>query len=86
MEKAGFRVCKFNVDGVGKGKLDPARIGGVVHEDSSKMLLAFSEPIGVIESNEAELWVIRRDLLIWTRYGNDNLIILGAVYLFPLIA
>lgn len=42
---------KLNVDEAIKGKLGLVGIGRVVHDYSSKMLLAFLKPTGVRESN-----------------------------------
>lgn len=77
MEKLEFGYCKFNVDGATRGKSGPTGIGEVVHDDRSRLLLAFLESIWVMESNEAELREIRRALQICSRYGNCNLIIEG---------
>lgn len=69
--------CKFNVDGAARGKPGPAGIRGVVHNDRESMMLAFSEPTGIMESNEVELLAIKRAVHLRSRYGNDNLIIDG---------
>lgn len=73
--KLALGFCKFNIDGVARGKHGRAGIGGVIHDDRGRILLAFSEPIGLMESNEAELLAIRRPLQIWSRFGTGNLII-----------
>lgn len=63
--------CKFNVDGEARGKPDPAGIGGVLHDDRGRMLTAFSESVGSMESNETELWAI------WFGFMSGNLVIEG---------
>lgn len=49
----------------------------MAHNSRGRMLLAFSEPTGIMESNEAGLLVIRRAIHLWSRYGNINLVIEG---------
>ena len=44
-------VLKFNVDGASRGKLGPAGIGGVLHNFKGGVLISFSNPIGIKNSN-----------------------------------
>lgn len=67
--------CKFNVDGTARGKPGPTGIGGVLHDDRGRMLATFSESVGLMESNEAELRAIRRALQIWSGFRSGNLVI-----------
>lgn len=39
--------CKFNMDGATKSKPGPAGIGVMIHDDRGRMILAFSEPLGL---------------------------------------
>lgn len=48
-------------------------IGGVLHDDRGRMVLTFSETVGIMESNEAELRAIRRALEVRSTFGNGNL-------------
>lgn len=36
----------------------------------SRMVLVFSEPVGVMDSNEVELREIRKVIHLWTRFGS----------------
>lgn len=56
-------VClKFNVDGATKGKPRSAGIGGVLLNHRSEILYFSTEPIGIKDSNEAELVAIKKAL------------------------
>lgn len=66
--------CKFNVDGTAMGKLEPTRVRGVLHDNRGRMLVAFFEPLRIIESNEAELRTIKSVLQVWSRFRFGNLI------------
>lgn len=67
---------KFNVDGVGRGKPVPVRvgIGGVLHNDGGGIFIFQS---GFKEFKEADLFFIRRDLKLWDRHIYGNLVIEG---------
>lgn len=75
MDKAEPGFHKLNVDGVVKRETEPGRNRGVVHDDSGRLLLAFSKSTCVIESNEVKLLAIGRAIFLWSRCGNGNLII-----------
>ncbi|GMJ08961.1 hypothetical protein HRI_004565300 [Hibiscus trionum] len=49
---------KFNIDGSARGKLGPAGCGGVLRDEMGRVLALFSGPLGVLDSNEAELYAI----------------------------
>ncbi|KAK2637917.1 hypothetical protein Ddye_025712 [Dipteronia dyeriana] len=51
---------KFNVDGSVIGKPGPAGIRGVLRDASSKILCLFSFFMGILDSNIAELWVVKK--------------------------
>lgn len=54
---------KFNIDEVAQGKPGPAGIGFVSRDSSGTTILTFfSGPIGVTESNEAEVFAKCRSL------------------------
>lgn len=57
-------VLKWNVDGSSIGKPRLAGIGGVLHNHKALVLGFFSAPVGIKDSNEAELLDF---LHIWTR-------------------
>ncbi|KAJ6976095.1 hypothetical protein NC653_031811 [Populus alba x Populus x berolinensis] len=48
-------VLKWNVDGSSIGKPRLAGIGGVLHNHKALVLGFFSAPVGIKDSNEAEL-------------------------------
>ncbi|XVF05081.1 hypothetical protein REPUB_Repub05bG0140500 [Reevesia pubescens] len=49
---------KFNVDGSSLGKPGPLGYGGVFRDANSNIMAIFSSPLGVLDSNVAELLVI----------------------------
>ncbi|KAK2635350.1 hypothetical protein Ddye_030142 [Dipteronia dyeriana] len=51
---------KFNVDGSSKGKPGPSGIGGVLRDSYGKVLCLFSAFSGILDSNVADLWAIKR--------------------------
>lgn len=53
---------KWNVDGSSLGKPGKSGIGGVLRDPKGQVICTFSEPLGVLESNEAEVIAIRRAL------------------------
>ncbi|KAL4347296.1 hypothetical protein GQ457_17G024020 [Hibiscus cannabinus] len=57
-------VLKFNVDGSTRGKPGPASCGGVLRDDHGQILALFSGPLGVLESNDAEIRAICHALLL----------------------
>lgn len=70
-----FRSFKFNVDRVSRGKLGPAGIGGVLHDEEGEIKLFFSEPVGIKDSNEVEFPGIRKALELQNSFENGKLII-----------
>ena len=62
---------KFNVDGSVKGKPGLADIGGVLRDSNGKILCLFSYYMGILDSNAAEIWAVKRavDLCL----SNSNL-------------
>lgn len=56
---------KFNVYGSARGKLGAAGIGGALKDDKDNVLCLFSSPIGIKESNEAELLAIWKALKLF---------------------
>ena len=65
----------MDLSGIGRGKAGPAGIGGVLHNNGD-VLLMFSKPIGVRDSNKAEVIVILEALQIFSTSIQD--IIVGA--------
>ncbi|GMJ01097.1 hypothetical protein like AT4G29090 [Hibiscus trionum] len=51
-------VLKFNIDGVARGKPGPAGFGGVMRDGECRILGLFSGPLGVMDSNVAEIRAI----------------------------
>ncbi|KAL4313065.1 hypothetical protein GQ457_01G024130 [Hibiscus cannabinus] len=51
-------VWKFNVDGFAQRKLGLADCSGVLRDSESRILSLFSSPLGVFDSNVAELRAI----------------------------
>lgn len=68
-------VLKFNVDGDSRGKLGPAGISGVLHNSKGEVLLMFSKPIGIRDSNEVEVLAISEALCIFSGSFQDKLIV-----------
>ena len=68
-------VLKFIVDGASRGKPGPASIGGVLLNFKGEVLISFSKPIGIKDSNEAEVFAILKTLRIYSRSFGDNLIV-----------
>ena len=65
-----FWVLKFNVDGALRGNLGPVGIGGVLRNCKGEVLIMFSKPVGVCDSNEAEVLAILEGLQLFSsRYG-----------------
>ncbi|XP_038704727.1 uncharacterized protein LOC120000673 [Tripterygium wilfordii] len=61
---------KWNVDGSALGKPGPAGIGGVLRSNDGTIICLFSCPIGICESNEAEIKAIKKALEITISSGN----------------
>ena len=55
---------KFNVNGSVKGKPGPSRIGGVLRDELGVVKGIFSKAVGVMDSNQVELLVILKALLV----------------------
>ncbi|XP_077239748.1 uncharacterized protein LOC143880655 [Tasmannia lanceolata] len=47
--------CKLNFDGSSLGNPGPAGIGGVLRDDKGEVIWSFAGPIGIADSNEAEV-------------------------------
>lgn len=59
-------VMKIDVDGASRDKPGPVGIGGVLRNHSGISSLVFTKPVGVRDSNDAELLSIRREeLTLW---------------------
>lgn len=50
-------VLNFDVDGIARGKLVPAGVGGPLCNDAGVVLLMLSKHIGCIESIEVGWWL-----------------------------
>ncbi|KAK9266420.1 hypothetical protein L1049_012440 [Liquidambar formosana] len=59
-------TLKFNVDGSAKGKPGPGGIGGVLRDDSGGVIYLFSIPVGIVDSNFAELLAVREALRLFS--------------------
>ncbi|XP_073051334.1 uncharacterized protein [Primulina eburnea] len=55
---------KLNVDGSSRGISGDSAVGGVVRDDSGRVVLSFSEFIGDGSSLRAEVWAVWRGLLL----------------------
>lgn len=55
----------FNVDGVVRGSLHPARVGGVLKDSDGVTKAMFSKPVGVTDAISAELVAIKEALKIF---------------------
>lgn len=79
--KGGIKPSKPSVEWVKtgerhiQGQTGPTGIGGVLHDNKERMWLTFSESTWIMESNEAELRLIRRATHLWASLGYGNLII-----------
>lgn len=62
------RVLKFYVNGVTKGKLGLAIIGGVLRNHKGDVLYMFSKHVGIKDSNAAEVLAILEALCIYLSY------------------
>ncbi|XP_075497390.1 uncharacterized protein LOC142534404 [Primulina tabacum] len=60
---------KLNVDGSSRGNPGESSVGGVVRDSSGRVVLSFSEFIGVGTNVRAELWAVWRGLLICSDLG-----------------
>ncbi|OMO71317.1 hypothetical protein CCACVL1_18294 [Corchorus capsularis] len=56
---------KFNVDGTTKWQPGEAGIGGILRDESGSTKVVFSKPIGLADSNLAELLAIKEAFLIF---------------------
>ena len=56
---------KFNVDGSAWGKPGLAGCGGILRDESKKVVGMFFGPLGIIESNEAEVKAIQQALVLF---------------------
>ncbi|KAK3218039.1 hypothetical protein Dsin_012009 [Dipteronia sinensis] len=71
---------KFNVDGSSKGNSGPAVIGWVLRDSKSKVLYLFSQSVGIMDSNSAEILAIKRAVeLCFSQQGlhHRNVIIIS---------
>ena len=59
------------MDGSSKGKPGPAGMGGVLRDSNGKVLCLFSAFLGILDSNVAELWAIKKAVEVCT--NNPNL-------------
>jgi ribonuclease HI len=59
-------VLKWNVDRSSPGKPGPAGIGGVLRDHNGLLLRLFSIPVGIKDSNEAELLAVVKALELST--------------------
>lgn len=57
-------ILKPNIDGVTKGKLGPAEIGGVFHNHKGSGVLMFSKRVATKESNGAKVMTVLEALQI----------------------
>ncbi|XP_075521602.1 uncharacterized protein LOC142554810 [Primulina tabacum] len=60
---------KLNVDGSSRGNPGESSVGGVVRDSSGRVVLSFSEFIGVGTNVRVELWAVWRGLLICSDLG-----------------
>ena len=58
---------KFNVDGSAYGKPGPAGCGGILRNERGRILALFSGPLGILESNIAEVMAIKVVLGMFVR-------------------
>lgn len=58
------RCFKLNVDGSSRGSPGDSTVGEGVRDFSSRVVVSFSEFIGVGTNVRAELWAVWRDLLV----------------------
>ncbi|XVE77290.1 hypothetical protein DITRI_Ditri13aG0050500 [Diplodiscus trichospermus] len=56
---------KFNVDGSAMGKPGPVGIGCILIDHLDEKKMAFSKPIGIVDSNMAELMAIREASILF---------------------
>ena len=76
MPPSGF--LKLNVDGSAFGKPGLARIGRALRDDRGWIITMFSKPIGIQESNKAELMAIFvrfKNVSIQGSFRNSHLIV-----------
>ena len=65
-EPSPTEFMKFNVDGSARGKPGAVGIGGVLRDCNAAVKMIFSKSIGVVDSNMAELLVVREALKMFT--------------------
>ena len=68
-------MLKFNVDGDVRGKTGPVCIKGILQNSKDKILFMFSKPIGILDSNEAEVLPILEHLRCSLRFFHGELIV-----------
>ena len=61
----------FNVDGSSRGKPGPTGMGGVLRDSKGKVICLFSEFLGILDSNAAEVMAIRKAVALC--FSNPNL-------------
>ncbi|KAK1562612.1 hypothetical protein Q3G72_014800 [Acer saccharum] len=59
-------ALKFNVDGSARGNPGNAGVGGVLRDNSGKVLGLFSASVGMLDSNSAELLAIHKAVSLCT--------------------
>ncbi|XVF42703.1 hypothetical protein PTKIN_Ptkin01aG0385500 [Pterospermum kingtungense] len=84
-EKPPLSVLKFNVDGSSLGNPGPSSIGGLLRDHLGKLLITFSKPIGVSDSNMAEVMAVREAMLLFvtSRWVVDHALILELIRKIP---
>ncbi|XVF37928.1 hypothetical protein REPUB_Repub20aG0053800 [Reevesia pubescens] len=84
----GNAMLKFNVDGDAKGKPSPMGCDGVLRDSKGVVFDLFFSPLGVLDSNVAELNAIKLALSMFTSskwtplFNNFNLFDLRYLLLF----
>ncbi|XVF71505.1 hypothetical protein PTKIN_Ptkin12aG0043200 [Pterospermum kingtungense] len=64
-EKPQPGLLKFNVDGSSLGNPRPSGIGGLLRDHLGRVLISFSKPIGIADSNMAEVMAVREALALF---------------------
>lgn len=62
------------MDGASSGKSGPIGIGSILCDHNGEPVVVFLELIGKRESNETELFSIRKALTMWNSLGLDKLV------------
>ncbi|XWS44905.1 hypothetical protein CRYUN_Cryun15aG0090000 [Craigia yunnanensis] len=61
------KCLKFNIDGSAFGKPGPTGCGGLLHNEMGSILALFYGPLGIMDSNVAEVMAIKVALGIFVR-------------------